>query len=126
MKTWEGEIIGWQSIGPGGNKRFAHGMKAGTGFFFIPGTGPLIVCEGVIDALSLASALPGVNVCSATSASMDKKLSVLKTLSVPPVFFFDNDEAGRKGTDKAAQMLEGSLARRRLELSTVGLCRKRR
>lgn len=107
VKRLDGNVIGWQIISPGGGKRFTNGTKAGDGFYLFPGNGSVVVCEGVIDALSVKAALPDANVCALLSASMCRKVADLRGRSEAPILFFDNDEAGRKATDKAVEVLNG-------------------
>lgn len=82
-----------------------------------PASGPLIVCEGVIDALTAATAgLASVAVLGATYPSQRMADQIARGAgSRPVVIAFDGDEPGRI----AAERLQGMLADRRVD---AGVC----
>ena len=71
------------------NKMLARGAKTRRGFFILPGSGPLIIVEAIIDALSIKEVIPDAHVVSILSSSATSKLSLLQELSEPPILFLD-------------------------------------
>jgi len=109
LTDWNGKTLGGQILPlDGGIKKFKKNTPEPKVFFHLPGTGPTIVTEGIYDALSVAEAIPGADVCAILSANATDKLAALQGREV--VLFLDNtliDEAGRKGTVKAESLLAG-------------------
>lgn len=110
ITDFHGEPVGIQFIPiDGSDKMFAKGTKAKEAFFFIPGSGPLIITEGILDAASIAGAIPGASVASILGAGFTQKLAALRDLPESPVLFLDRDEAGEKATRKAIEILTGRV-----------------
>jgi hypothetical protein len=113
IQGWDATTRQWQIVGlqyvdcRSGEKRFAAGTQAKDGFFFLPGFGVLVVCESIMDALSVRVVIPDAYVCSILSATQVDKIAVLAGYSNPPVLFFDNDPAGRKAAERAERILGG-------------------
>ena len=100
-----GRMVGIQRIPVDRSKKKVwQGSNMADGVLTIEGEpgAPEIVVEAVMDGLS--ARLSGeYTVVILFSASTVKKLSPLNLKN--PVFFFDNDDAGRKATEKAAEIL---------------------
>ena len=108
IKGLEGKPLGIQFIPTDGSeKRFALGSKAKAAFFRIPGSGPLIIVEGVLDALTVVQVLPGADVAAILGASFTEKLSSLRDSIDLPILFLDRDDAGKSATSKATKILNG-------------------
>ncbi len=95
-------------------KRFAKGTNPNV-FMIEDIRGPVVITEGVYDALSVREAFRNaeeilrrrINVCSIFSASNTKSLEILVTDDDPPILFLDRDKAGQEGTLKAIELLGG-------------------
>jgi DNA primase len=107
------EILGLQYIPTDGSeKKFASGTEPGTykdrGFFPLNrGDGEIVLVESVIDAISLAAAIPMKNAAAILSAGFIEKVDRYGGKTEPPILFFDRDEAGQKATAKAIEILQG-------------------
>ena len=102
------EKLGAQFIPVGGSgKKFAKGTKAGEAFFRLKGNEPTIITEGILDALSVAEAMPGADVCAILSASSTDKLKQIIGSPQAPIIFLDGDHAGQKATAEAINILNG-------------------
>jgi len=104
---WDGKkLLGIQVIPvDGGKKRFVKGSRSRDAFFrFGFGSEVLVFCEAIIDALSVAEAVPTAEGVALLAAGLTDKLGSLE-LSSAPVLFLDNDDAGRKGVAKALRKL---------------------
>lgn len=106
-----GEIRGIQRIPiDGGKKRAWKRSNMADGVLSIKGESgaPEIVCEAVIDGLSAKLVNDEYGIFILFSASTTKKL---KNNSLQnPVLFFDNDDPGKKATEKAAAILPNARA----------------
>ncbi len=95
-------------------KYFKANCKPAEAFFFIVGdpktANEIIVCESVINALTVATIATGAAAVAIGGSTLVKKLEVLKPYREKTVLAFDNDEAGRKATQKAANILDGGYA----------------
>ena len=90
----------------GGEKKFSRGMKAKVAFFRIPGSGRVVVTEGIKDALAVKEAMPDADVVAILSANFTNKLSLLPGDGDIPVLFLDGDEPGKKATEKSVRVLD--------------------
>ncbi|NLJ28045.1 MAG: hypothetical protein GX433_08530, partial [Deltaproteobacteria bacterium] len=108
LTDWTGKPLGSQILPlDGGIKKFKTGTPGKEAFFRLKGTGPVIVTDGVFDALAVAEAIPGANVCSILSAVFTGKLSCLQGTDETVILFLDNDGPGREGDKHAASLLAG-------------------
>lgn len=110
LTDWTGKPLGAQYLPIGvGEKKFATGTPAKEVFFRPPGgdeSGPVVVVEGVYDALSIAEAIPNIDVAAIMSANFVEKLRALKGRRI--VMCLDNDEAGTKALwENALALLYG-------------------
>lgn len=89
-KGIEAQIYGWEMLADGA-------------------TGPLVVCEGELDRLLLIT--NGVKAITSTHGAGTFKEEwaekLIKNQTIKPLYIcFDNDEAGRKGAERVAKMVE--------------------
>ena len=104
-----GKMVGLQNIFiDGSGKKFVSKSKLKKAFFKI-GTddNTTIITEAIIDAISAIQATTNISAIATLSANSLEKLKYLKIKK--PIIFFDNDEAGRKATLKAAEILNSYL-----------------
>ncbi len=107
----ESSIFGIQRVIPkslaqhGRDKLFLPGSKQELFMFGI--APPVVVTEGVFDALSVSAILPNTSVAAIFSASNTKAVNWFENDHSLPVLFFDRDEAGRKATAKGVEVLRG-------------------
>ena len=105
------DLLGVQYVPiDGTNKKFLKGTPAKGAFFRMDGRGDdfLVITEGIVNALSVLVACKtiGVGVGAILGSEFTDKLKNLPG-ATNPVFFFDNDDAGRKATAKAIQVVGG-------------------
>ncbi len=112
--TDSGDVKVMQFIPTDGSKKtFKSGCKASEPFFFIVGDPEkadiLVVVESVINALTIADIDKSAAAVAIGSSTYIKKLEALKPYKDKTliVLAFDNDVAGRKATQKAANILGG-------------------
>ena len=99
------KLLGLQYVPIGGGvKKFAVGTKHGEGYFRIGNGGDVtVVCEAVIDSLSVFLACRGelfLDCVSGLSVASPKKVKAIP--GSPPVLFYDNDFAGLRATIQCA------------------------
>jgi len=96
------------------DKQFRYeGESAGTFFgqHLFPSTGKrVVITEGELDAVSCYEAMPGWPMVSLPSGAAAAKKAIQRNLEwlqgyEEVVLFFDNDDAGRKATEEACQVL---------------------
>ena len=95
------------------NKVFLKKSKAGEDCFFQAGTDiekaeKIILCEAVINTLSCADCFPEACALATGGTSLVKKVKALRPYrdkGKQVICFFDNDDAGRKATQKVAKLL---------------------
>ncbi len=95
----------------GSKKAFKSGCKAGEPLFFIAGdlekADNIVVVESVINALTIADIDKSAAAVAIGGSTLVKKLEVLRPYKEKIILAFDNDEAGRKATQGAVNILGG-------------------
>jgi phage/plasmid primase-like uncharacterized protein len=95
----------------GDNKKFKSGCKASEPFFFIVGdpktASEIIIAESVINALTVETVDQAAAAVAIGSSTYTRKLEALKPYKEKVVLAFDNDDAGRKATKDAVNILGG-------------------
>lgn len=95
------------------NKVFTKGSKAGDDCFFQAGADIekakiIILCEAIINALSCEDCLPEACILAIGGTPLYKKVKALRkyrNAGKKIICFFDNDDAGRKATQRVAKLL---------------------
>ena len=90
-------------------------VRASTVLYPFKGDEPLFVCEGPLDAISLK--LAGINATATIGSSPSKvQLEEIKDMNCEIVIAYDNDDAGKRGTEKIERM------RKELMMPSIKIC----